>query len=170
MALLTSAPRTRSSQPLQISDFGRRVVTLLLRLFLLVAVALLPAIAVQFYNEFDLRRSRQMEVQEHVQGLANLAAAEQQQIIQGIRQTLITVSELPAIKAKDADGCEAYLSRIKERYPEFIRFIVVDLDGSSFCDSSDEYKPTTAAGRPYFASVLSTAKFTVGEFAIGRGT
>src|SRR5262245_20480637 len=62
---------------LQVSDLGRREVTLLLRLFLLVAFALLPAIAVQSYNEFDLRRSRQMDVQEQVLGLAKLAAAEQ---------------------------------------------------------------------------------------------
>jgi PAS domain S-box-containing protein len=145
-------------------------VTLLLRLFLLVAVALLPAIAVQSYNEFDLRRSRQLDVQEQVLGLAKLAAAEQQQIVQGIRQALIALAELPAIKAKDAQGCEAYLSRVKQRYPEFISFVVVDMNGSSFCDSNNNYKPSTAAGRPYFISVLKTGKFTVGEFAIGRAT
>jgi signal transduction histidine kinase len=141
-----------------------------LRLFVLVAVALLPAIAIQSYNEFDLRRTRQLEVQEQVLGLAKLAAAEQQQIVRGIRQALIALSELPAIKAKDIYGCETYLSRTKERYAEFISFIVVDTDGSSFCDSSSEYKPSTAAGRAYFASVLQTGKFTFGEFAIGRAT
>jgi signal transduction histidine kinase len=145
-------------------------VPLLLRLFVLVAVALLPAIAIQFYNEFDLRRSRQLEVQEQVLGLAKLAAAEQQQIVRGIRQALIALSELPAIKAKDADGCVAYLSRTKERYPELNSFIVVDTNGNSFCDSTSDYKPSTAAGRPYFAGVLQTGKFTVGEFAIGRRT
>jgi len=145
-------------------------VTLLLRLFLLVAVALLPAIAVQSYNEFYLRRSRQMDVQEQVLGLAKLAAAEQQQIVQGIRQALVALSELPAIKSKDAHGCEAYLSRVKEQYPEFISFIVVDTNGSSFCDSNTEYRPSTAAGRAYFNSVIKTGKFTVGEFAMGRVT
>lgn len=53
-----------------------------------------------------------MDVQEQVLGLAKLAAAEQQQIVQGIRQALIALAELPAIKAKDAQGCEAYLSRV----------------------------------------------------------
>ncbi|MGY3606482.1 MULTISPECIES: ATP-binding protein [unclassified Bradyrhizobium] len=143
---------------------------LLLRLFALVAFALLPGIAIQLYNEFDLRFSHQMEVQELALGLAKLAAAEQQQIIQGIRQALIALSELPAVKAKDARGCEAYLSRIKERYPEFIDFIAVDMNGDSFCDSTSDYKPSTAAGRAYFANVLKTGKFTVGEFAHGRAT
>ncbi|WP_027583863.1 ATP-binding protein [Bradyrhizobium sp. Ai1a-2] len=143
---------------------------LLQRLFMLVAFALLPGTAIQLYNELDLRFSHQMEVQELALGLAKLAAAEQQQIIQGIRQALIALSELPAIKAKDSRGCEAYLSRIKERYPEFISFIVVDTNGASFCDSNIEYKPATAAGRGYFASAVKTGKFTVGEFAHGRAT
>ncbi|WP_456638508.1 ATP-binding protein [Bradyrhizobium sp. USDA 10063] len=131
---------------------------------------MLPAIAIQAYNEIDLRRTRQVEVQDEALGLAKLAAAEQQQIVQGVRQALIALSELPAIKAKDVQGCNAYLSRIKQRYPEFIVFIVVDMNGSSFCDSTREHKPTTAAGRSYFARVVKTGKFTIGEFAIGRST
>src|SRR5262249_26192631 len=144
--------------------------SLLSRLFLLVAAAMLPAIAIQTCNEIDLRRTREVEVQDEALGLAKLAAAEQQQIVQGVRQALIALSELPAIKAKDVQGCNSYLSRIKRRYPEFIVFIVVDMDGSSFCDSSADHPPSTAAGRAYFANVVRTGQFTVGEFAIGRTT
>jgi HAMP domain-containing protein len=136
----------------------------------LVAVALLPAIAIQAYIEFDLRRVRQVEVEHHALNLAEHAAAEQKQIIQGIRQALIALSELPAIKAKDVQGCNAYLSKIKQRYPGFISFDVVDINGSRICDTSSDHKPTTAAGRAYFANVLKTGEFTVGEFAIGRVT
>jgi signal transduction histidine kinase len=137
---------------------------------LLVAVALLPAIAVQAYNEFDQRRAREVEVQNDALSLAKLAAAEQQQIVQGIRQTLIALSELPAIKAKDPQGCNAYLSKIKQRYPGFISFIMVDMNGDAFCDATIDHKPSTAAGRPYFDNVVKTGEFTVGEFAIGRAT
>ncbi|MBT1510141.1 response regulator [Bradyrhizobium sp. SRL28] len=144
--------------------------TLLSRLLVLVAVALLPAIGIQAYNEFDLRRTRQIEVQGHARNLAELAAAEQRQTVQGIHQALIALSELPAIKAKDAEGCNAYLAKIKQRYPGFISFLVVDINGSSFCNATDYHKPSTAAGRPYLADVLRTGKFTVGAFAIGRQT
>jgi signal transduction histidine kinase len=144
--------------------------TLLSRLLVLVTVAMLPAIAIEAYNEIDLRRTREVEVHDEVRGLAKLAAAEQQQIVQGIRQALIALSEFPAVKAKDVQGCNAYLSRIKERYPGFIAFLVVDMNGDAFCDSMKEHKPQTAAGRAYFASAVKTGKFTVGEFAIGRGT
>jgi PAS domain S-box-containing protein len=145
-------------------------VTILSRLFLLVAVALLPAIAIQAYNEFDLRRARQVEVQNQALALARLAAAEQQQIVQGIRQVLIALSELPSIKAKDTEGCNAYFSKIKQRYPGFTNFIVVDMNASPFCEASSDQKPMTAAGRSYFDHVLKTGAFTVGEFAIGRSS
>ena len=59
--------------------------SLVSRLFLLVAAAMLPAIAIQAYNEIDLRRTREVEVQDQALGLAKLAAAEQQQIVQGVQ-------------------------------------------------------------------------------------
>ncbi len=121
-------------------------------------------------NSTCAARARQVEVQNQALSLARLAAAEQQQIVQGIRQVLIALSELPAIKARDSQGCNAYFSKIKQRYPGFITFIVVDMNGSSFCDATSDHKPSTAAGRAYFANVLKTGEFTVGEFSIGRLT
>src|ERR1700704_613590 len=93
--------------------------TLLSHLFVLVAVSLLPAIAIQANNEFDLRRARQVEVQDQALSLAKLAAAEQQQIVQGIRQVLIAMSELPSIKVRDSQACDAYLAVMKRRFPAF---------------------------------------------------
>jgi len=133
----------------------------------LVAVALLPAITIQAYNEFDLRRARQVEVQDQALSLAKLAAAEQQQIVQGIRQVLIALSELPAIKARDSQACNTYLAAMQPRFPAFLTFIVTDLDGQPFCDSNSDRKPVNVAARAYFASVLKTGAFTVGEFSIG---
>src|ERR1700755_2626111 len=53
--------------------------TLLSRLLLLVAIALLPAIAIQAHSEFALRQARQVEVQNQALNLAELAAAELRQ-------------------------------------------------------------------------------------------
>jgi C4-dicarboxylate-specific signal transduction histidine kinase len=144
-------------------------VALLLRLFLLVAVALLPAIAIQSYNEFDLRRSRQSEAQEQALGLAKLAASEQQQIVEGIRQVLTALSELPAIKARDIEACNAYLSALKRRYPAFLSFVVVDMKGDNLCATNND-KKRNLADRPYFVSVMRTGEFSVGEYSIGRLT
>ena len=142
---------------------------LLLRLFLLVAVALLPAIAIQSYNEFDLRRSHKREAKEQALGLAKLAAAEQQQIVEGARQVLTALSELPAIKARDVEACNAYLSALKQRYPAFMSFVVSDLKGENFCAISNE-KKRNFADRAYFVNVMRTGEFSVGEYSIGRAS
>jgi signal transduction histidine kinase len=142
-------------------------VTILSRLFVLVAVALLPAIAIQARNEFDLRRARQVEVQNQALSLAKLAAAEQQQIVQGIRQVLIALSEAPAIKAKDGPACNAYLTGMKQQFPAFLTFIVTDLDGQPFCDTNSDRRPVSVASRAYFANAVRTGAFSVGEYSIG---
>jgi signal transduction histidine kinase/HAMP domain-containing protein len=138
-----------------------------LHLFVLVAVSLLPVIAIQAYNEFDLRGARQADVQNQALSLAKLAAAEQQQIVQGIRQVLIALSELPAIKLRDGKACNAHLAGMKQQFPAFLTFIVTDVDGQPFCDTNSDHRPVNVAARAYFASALKTGAFTVGEFSIG---
>src|SRR6202022_4667733 len=122
------------------------------------------------YNEFDLRRARQVEVQNQALSLAKLAAAEQQQIVRGIRQVLIAMSEVPAIKERDSPACNAYLAAIQQQFPAFITFLVTDLNGRSFCDTNSDHRPISIAGRAYFASILKTGAFTVGEFSKGLST
>src|ERR1700742_200081 len=122
------------------------------------------------YNEFDLRRARQVEVQNQALSLAKLAAAEQQQIVQGIREVLIAMSELPAIKARDGQACNAYLAAMQRRFPAFVTFLVTDLNGRSFCDTNSDHRPITIAARAYFTNILKTGAFTVGEYSIGLST
>ena len=140
------------------------------RLFGLVAVALVRAIAIQTYNEFDLRRARQVEVQNQALSLAKLAAADQQQIVQGIRQVLIALSELQSIKTKDSQACDAYLAAMQQRFPAFITFLITDLSGQSFCDTNSDHRPISIAARAYFSNILKTGAFTVGEFSQGLST
>lgn len=146
-------------------------VSLLSRLFLLVAIALLPVIAIQAYNEVALFRSREVETQDHALALAKLAASEQRQFIQGIRQTLIALSEFPGIKSKDVPACTAYLAAIKDRYPAFLSFFVTDTAGVTFCNTAGAgHTPVSGAGRPYIPIALQTGVFRVGGYSVGRLT
>jgi PAS domain S-box-containing protein len=143
-------------------------VPLLLRLFLLIAAALMPTVLIQGYNELALRRSRQIEVRDQALSLAKLAAAEQQQIIQGIREVLIALSELPAIRTKDIPSCQAYLAAIKKRYPAFLSIIAADTTGEFFCSTITDNQPVNDARRAFLAEVIKTGGFTVGRYSVGR--
>ena len=72
---------------------------------------------------------------------------------------MIALSELPAIKAKDADGCNAYLAKIKQRYPGFISFLVVDINGLVL--QRDRRSQALDRGREtYLADVLRTGNYS----------
>lgn len=141
--------------------------TILSRLLMLLVAASLPAIAIQAFNESDVRRMRQVEIQNQAISLAKLAAGEQQQTIQGIRQVLIALSELPSVKLRDSKLCNAALAGMKSRFPAFLTFIVTDAHGEPFCDTNSNRKPVNVSERPYFADALRSGAFTVGEFSIG---
>jgi hypothetical protein len=87
------------------------------RLFLLVLIALLPALAIQAYNEFDLRRTRQAEVDEMALRQAQLASSELNQIFEGIHNLLIAVAEVPSVRSFAAGECAAYLATLQPKVP-----------------------------------------------------
>jgi signal transduction histidine kinase len=144
--------------------------SLLSRLCVLLAVTLLPATLIQIYDEFELHLLRQIEIQNQALTLAKLVGEEQQQMVQGIRELLVAMAELPSIKAKDTEACNAYLITIGSRFPAFTTFLVTDLNGVSFCDTNSDHRPINIAGRKYFATALKTGAFTVGEFSAGLST
>src|SRR6202022_2084411 len=80
------------------------------------------------------------------------------------------MSELPSIKTRDSEACNAYLAAMQRRFPAFVTFLVADLSGRSFCDTDSDHRPITIAARAYFVSILKTAAFTVGEFSAGLST
>ena len=68
---------------------------LLSRLFLLVALAVAPGIALQGYNEYALRIARTNEIQDDAIRLANVAAGAQFRIVDGVRQLLAAMARVP---------------------------------------------------------------------------
>lgn len=80
------------------------------------------------------------------------------------------MSEVPSIKSKDKEACDAYLAVMRQRFPAFVTVLVTDLNGVSFCDTNSDHRPIDIAGRKYFATVLKTRAFSVGEFSAGLST
>ena len=103
------------------------------RLFLLVAVALLPAILLQAYNEVERRDARQAEVRDLALRQAEQANSEIGQIVEGVRNVLITVAEEPAVRALDTPACVAFISTLRPRLPQLVSISALDLDGRARC-------------------------------------
>jgi C4-dicarboxylate-specific signal transduction histidine kinase len=143
--------------------------TALSRLAVLIATALLWVIAIQEYNAFPELLAN-FEIRDQALNGAKIAAGEQRKVVERIREMMVTLSKLPAVKTKDRLACNAYLTTVKSQFPELITFLVTDLSGVSFCETNSDHRPITIAARPYFNTVLQTGEFTVGEFTTGLST
>src|SRR5690349_15587083 len=110
------------------------------RLFLLGGVTLLPVIATQAYNEFDLRRARENEIRASVVAQAEHLASTQQRLFEGIRNVLTALTELNEIRALDAAACTSLFTAIRPSYEGFEALAAARSDGNVFC-TSDRQEP-----------------------------
>ena len=138
------------------------------RLLLLAFLALLPAIAIQAYNEFTLRRDREQEVREQSLDQARLAASEIDRILVGVQNLLIAVSKAPSIRALDAGGCIGYLASLQPEVPYLLSISALDRDGVVRCRQQAPPSNLRFSDRPYFQEALAGEPFVVGEYTFGR--
>ncbi len=142
--------------------------TLARRQFLLVAVALLPAVAIQAYNEYDLRRSREAEVHELALRQAQLAASELDQIVEGVRNVLATVAAVPSVRALDTPACVAFMAALAPQFPHLASLAAMDLEGRLACRQEPPPQEPRFADRPYFREALASGGLVVGTYTEGR--
>ena len=142
--------------------------SLLTRLFLLVAVAVLPAILIQAHTEMQYRRAREAEIHMLVLQQARLAATDEDRVIEGARQVLIALAQLPAVRNRDGAVCYVYLKRLVPAYPYYSSINILDTDGRPFCSSIADPPPDFSAGdRAYVREAISTRRFAIGEYTLG---
>jgi signal transduction histidine kinase len=138
------------------------------RLFLLVLIALLPALAIQAYNEFDLRRTRQAEVDEMALRQAQLASSELNQIFEGIHNLLIAVAEVPSVRSFAAEECVAYLATLQPKVPYLKTIAAIDMEGRVVCRQSPVPPELRLTDRSYFREALESGVFLVGDYTESR--
>nr|USU32369.1 HAMP domain-containing protein [Methylobacterium sp. OTU13CASTA1] len=137
----------------------------------LVALALMPALAIQGYNEYALRSARGEAVRGEAMRAARSVAADLGQFGRGTRQVLGILAEVPEIQGKDPVSCTAYLRTLLGKVPGAFFFGVADADGSIVCNTLGTTPGAyNLADRGYFQDAMRTAGFTVGGFVTGRIT
>ncbi len=141
------------------------------RLFILVGAALLPALAIQGYSQYDLHRARDAEVRSEVVRQAYRLASEQQHVIDSIRDVLRTLTDLRPIREQNAPECIARLNQLRSKLEGYAAILVSRADGSTLC-LSDTDPPHAGwpqiSDRPFFQQAMRTGEFTVGNYAFSR--
>jgi PAS domain S-box-containing protein len=140
------------------------------RSILLVLLAVIPALGLILYTSSVQRRSAATDAKENLFRLAKLAAANQEQASEGIRQLLIALSQLPEVQNGNKEECDRLLANLLKQYRAYAGFGVLDLNGNVICSAPTASESINAADRSYFRIARDTRDFAVGEYQIGRAT
>ena len=140
------------------------------RLVFLVLLAIVPALGLILYTAAEQRRSAAGDVLNNALRLARLAAGDQEQLVEGTRQLLIALAQLPQIHQRDSRECSALFANLLKQYPLYANLGAIELDGALFCSARPYSSPINLADRTYFRRAVESRGFAVGRYQIGRAT
>src|SRR6266481_4672329 len=86
------------------------------RMFLLVVIAVLPALAIQAVNEYTLKRAGEDDIRQRVVQITKQFGEEIQEQKEGASQLLIAMGEIDALQDEKPGACSAILSSLKWRF------------------------------------------------------
>jgi PAS domain S-box-containing protein len=94
-------------------------------------------------------------------------AAQQEQVAIGIKQTLNTVSLLPAVKNLDADACNKLFRELHEVNTSYTNINAVSPDGTMFA-ASVPFDNVNLLDRKHFQGASKILDLSAGEYIVGR--
>jgi serine phosphatase RsbU (regulator of sigma subunit) len=149
-------------------NFGQeRFFSLRQRLLALVALILLPWLALALYTQADERRAAIADVHRDEMRLLAIATSNQAAEIEAARQLLGAMARMPQLRSSD---CGAFLAEMRATAPMFLNFGVVEPDGEISCSGVPLQFRVNVADRMYIRRAIATRQFAVGEYQIGRIT
>ncbi len=142
---------------------GIRGLSLTARMFLLVFIAVLPAIGIQAYNEYDLRAARARDIRQQVVQITKQFGEEMGELREGARQLLVALGQLPAVKRRQGEACDALFASTKENFVNYNLLGAADANGTIFC-SSGPLSYGSVADQPFFKRAMAAEGLAVGNY------
>jgi two-component sensor histidine kinase len=142
--------------------------TLIARIFLLVALAAAPTSAMLIWDNYQRLQQREADAEQEALRSARLVSAELDQIFKGIESLLHAAALTPVVSAFQNPECTYYLSRLEGVNPNASRLVAVDETGLVRCGATANL--TTIADWDYFDVARKSDNLTVGSFTIDRGS
>ena len=140
-------------------------------LLMLVIVAVAPTIAAIIYSTITLQRDELSRARGELLSVTKLAAASQEQWIDGVRQILTTVASGPSVRRSDLRPlCTEFLRNVKSVAKSYSNIGVVDLKGQLQCEAVESDHSVDRSSRRYFRDAIALQKFSIGELVISYGS
>jgi signal transduction histidine kinase len=138
------------------------------RLMILVFMSLVPAAGLILHNASTAHNALLANQRADTARQLSLISQEQTRLIEGTAHLLVALSRVPAVRGADADACRRFLADLVGQYYWYHLFGVATPGGEVVCDSYESRTIPSIADRSYFQRAISTRRFSVGDYQIGR--
>jgi diguanylate cyclase (GGDEF)-like protein/PAS domain S-box-containing protein len=146
----------------------KRPLSLRALLVLLAMTAVAPGIAVLVYSSVVVQRDEIVQARQELESVAKLVAGNQEQLIEGVRQILVTIASGPSVRRYDLhDLCVEFLGNVQAATPAYANIGVLDMQGRIACQGHAGDATGDASGRQYFRNAIESGKFSVGTYMVG---
>lgn len=140
------------------------------RLSLLVLLTLIPAVGLTVHNAAEQRGLAVEGANKESLQQIRAASSDYDQLIDGTRQLLGGLAQLPAVTQEDPVACQRLLANLLKGFPYYTGLVAATAHGDVFCSAVPLSAPLNISDRSYFQRVLQTHDFSVGDYALGRIT
>ncbi|HLQ17382.1 MAG TPA: sensor histidine kinase [Tabrizicola sp.] len=147
-----------------------RLKSLSSRLFLVTAVALVPAVAIAISSIWTVRSDQTADLHADALRTAELVSREVEQTIFSVESVLRTLAAAPAVRQSDTTSCSNLLAEASGAVSYISAVFVVNDDGGVRCRSTPA-EDEAFGTRPYFAAALQSEDLvtaTLAEAGPGR--
>src|SRR5690242_2763757 len=145
---------------------GQFRVSLITRLFALLAFTLLLVAGSELINGFNLRQHRLAEAREDATQLARIAELDMVRILEGSHQLLATLAKLPMGQGWDERACALVQATASSDF-EYDHSASADLTRTILCSTSGATRVGKMTADPeLFDRIVATGAFSVGSYAV----
>jgi signal transduction histidine kinase len=146
-----------------------REMSLTARMFLLVLIAVLPALGIQAYNEYDLRTARAQDIRQQAIQITKQFGEEMGELREGARQLLVALGQLSSVKFQETEQCDTLFASTKANFNNYSILGAADAQGHIFC-SSAPLTYASVADQPFFKRAMTTDGLAVGNYWADQAT
>ncbi|MCC6072563.1 ATP-binding protein [Massilia sp. GCM10020059] len=137
------------------------------RLLLLVGLAIAPMVAMTVAAGIQERQNALANARQNLQRLANLAAANEAQSLQGARQILRDLSSVSDVTA-DPAKCNELMADILSKNTIYVNFGLIEMDGNVSCSAVPLAAPVNLGDRRHFKRAVAERRFIASRYVFGR--
>src|SRR5438477_10250012 len=119
------------------------------RLVLLILLAVLPALGLIIYTAVEQRQQGIEAAKEDALRVVRMAANNQDHLLEGTRQLLVTLAQFKEIQSQDAAACQSLFTNIIKLHPVYGNIGTIRLDGEVFASALSLAANTNVAAQPF---------------------